>query len=576
MVVRAASITLVLFLQTAGAAWAQLSDPVLPGSESGVRSALDAPKAGALSSLFWFEEGRPVWWRDGAWSSEAAAALRAIGAADRHGLRAQDYSLPRLAAMLQNAAAGDAGAVAVADTALSTTVLRFVSDLYNGRIDPRTVGWKAETASRPVETMLVDALREGRLEALLAGPNDPGYRGLQQARTRYETLAALSWPMLPEGPTLGLGDEGPRVVIAREQLTILGDLAEPAAPTAGVRTQERRPRADDAANRGVILASAVAASDSRTRASGAEAQRRTAAAARFDAELAAAVRRFQERHGLEPDGRIGSGTRLALNVSPAERLRQIDVNLERRRWLPDDLGQRHLLVNVPAFELTAFDRASPVLRMRVVVGEPDWQTPVISDEIVNLRFAPTWTIPPKIVREETLAQIRRDPGYLERKSIRVFRYGREISPWELDPASVAPGSGYVFRQDSGPQNALGQLRFSLTNPYDIYLHDTPTVKAFAQANRALSHGCVRVQEPEQLALFVLNDPAWDRARVETAMNAAKTHHYSLPMPVPVHILYLTAWVDDLGRLQFRSDIYGHDARTAAALQRRPAWEPPVS
>jgi murein L,D-transpeptidase YcbB/YkuD len=246
------------------------------------------------------------------------------------------------------------------------------------------------------------------------------------------------------------------------------------------------------------------------------------------------------------------------------------------RWMPADLGERYVMVNIPAFQLTAVERGRAVLRMQVVVGEPDWQTPVLSDTIVDFKFAPTWTVPTSILRQEMLAQIRRDPGYLERKGLRVFRAGREISPWSIDWNSVTAGSGYVLRQDPGPRNALGQIRFSLTNPLDIYLHDTPATRAFAQANRALSHGCVRVAQPEELALFVLGgDPAWDRARIERAMSARNTHFHTLERPVPTYLVYFTAWVDESGTPQFREDVYGRDKELLAALERRSEWTPPA-
>ena len=543
-----------------------------------------------LSSPFWFQAQAPVWWRDGSWSNDARTAMRVMSAADRNGLNPADYQLQRLSAMLDSAAQSrDTRAVTAADVALSATVLRYLNDAFNGRVDPRSVRWGAATGSRQVETMLADALRSGQFDALVAsaGPQTPQYRGLIQSRGYYQRLAAIQWPQVSDGPTLAPGDEGPRVAALREQLALLGDLPE-AAPSVRVRTPERRVRVEEAPRpglrSGVVLTSAGAESPAPSRWEEATQrqddpilQRRPASSARYDSELEAAGRRFQERHGLNPDGRVGAGTRAALNVPPGERLKQIEANLERLRWMPEQLGDKHIVVNIPSFELRGYEQGRLAIRMPVVVGEPDWQTPVISDEIVNLKFAPTWTIPPNIVKQETLALIRRDPGYLERKNIRVFRNGREISPYDLDPGSVSPGAGYVFRQDPGRQNALGQIRFSLTNPHDIYLHDTPSAKAFGQTSRALSHGCVRVAEPEELALFVVGPNAgWDRKRVETAMNATKTHFHTLAEAVPVHLVYFTSWVDESGRLQFRDDVYGHDKRVLEAVQRRPAWSPPTA
>ncbi len=550
--------------------------------------AVTAPAGPAIQAFYAGQGFAPVWWEEGRWSAEAEAAIKALAAADRHGLDPADYRPRHLAQRLGAAAQADARTVAAADVMLSATMLRFLDDMYNGRIDPTVVGWHVwQVPHGDPAALLSEALSSGRLDRWLAaaGPRSGPYRALRELHERYLGLAAMPWPELADGPTLELGSTDPRILVLRQQLAVLGDL--PADTVSSVEL-EHRPGADPSERRSrspyYIPAAAGTAAPGGWRemstsgdaaARPAPVRENVAPLVLFDAELEAAVRRFQARHGLLVDGRVGPGTRAALNVTPRQRLRQIEINLERRRWLPDDLGDRHVVVNIPAFELTAVEGGRVVHRMPVVVGESGWPTPVLSDDIVDLKFAPTWTIPASIVRQEILAQVRRDPGYLERKAIRVFRNGVEVSPWAVDWYATS-GAGYVFRQDPGRRNALGRIRFSLTNPQDIYLHDTPATSYFRRVHRALSHGCVRVADPMALAMFVLDgDPAWDRARLERAMNARRTHVKPLDRPVPVHLIYLTAWVDETGTAQFRDDVYGRDDRLAAALAGRPAWTPPL-
>ena len=539
-------------------------------------AALQLPPAEGerLRSFYVSRAYAPAWWQGGRWSADAGTALQTLAGADRRGLVAADYHPQRLSAALDAAAGGDAATVATADLQLSAAVMAYLDDLINGRVDPLSVGWKIDHHPYPVEVLLGEALRTGRLDHWLAaaGPQTPAFRALLDLRARYRALeAAGPWPFLPEGPTLARGDEGEAVAILRRQLALLGDLPASPLPMVGARTKLRgdMARTDAAAQRPhavPVAAGQAGPYDARTE----------AGPARFDLALESAVKRFQRRHGLTVDGHVGAGTRAALNVGPRARLRQIEANLERLRWMPADLGERHVVVNIPAFELTAVTDGHVALRMPVVVGEPDWPTPVLSDEIVDFKFAPTWTVPASILRREMLPQIRRDPGYLERKGLRVLYQGREVSPWEVDWSSVSAGSGYVLRQEPGPRNALGQIRFSLTNPYDIYLHDTPTTSSFARANRAVSHGCIRVAQPEELALFLLDgNPAWDRARLRQAMNARGTHFHTLDRPVPVYLAYFTAWVDGDGVAQFRNDVYGRDAALIAALEHRPGRAPPA-
>ncbi|MBS0443096.1 MAG: L,D-transpeptidase family protein [Proteobacteria bacterium] len=270
-----------------------------------------------------------------------------------------------------------------------------------------------------------------------------------------------------------------------------------------------------------------------------------------------AVKRFQARHGLEADGVIGRATTAALGVPPARRVRQIELAMERLRWLPQRSGRPLIAINIPMFRLWAWDadaaEASPALAMNVIVGRAmRTQTPVFADEMTHLIFRPYWNVPRSILQNEVLPAMEHDPGYLARHDM------------EMVPG--ADGGAPRVRQRPGPKNSLGLVKFIFPNDADVYLHGTPARELFARSRRDFSHGCVRVADPPALALWLLKDqPAWMREAIEAAMNGTRTQQVNLSAPVPVLLYYLTALVSpDDGLLHFADDLYGHDA----ALERR--------
>ena len=270
-----------------------------------------------------------------------------------------------------------------------------------------------------------------------------------------------------------------------------------------------------------------------------------------------AVKRFQARHGLEADGVIGRATTAALAVPPARRVRQIELAMERLRWLPQRSGRPLIAINIPMFRLWAWDadaaEASPALAMNVIVGRAvRTQTPVFADEMTHLIFRPYWNVPRSILQNEVLPAMERDPGYLARHDM------------EMVPG--ADGGAPRVRQRPGAKNSLGLVKFIFPNDADVYLHGTPARELFARSRRDFSHGCVRVADPPALALWLLKDqPAWTREAIEAAMNGTRTQQVNLSAPVPVLLYYLTALVSpDDGLLHFADDLYGHDA----ALERR--------
>ena len=339
---------------------------------------------------------------------------------------------------------------------------------------------------------------------------------LEEAQARLVAAAeAGGWPSVGAGPTLERDDAGTRVEDLRTRLAASGDL-EPAPEDA----------AGDAAS--------------------------------FDARLETAVRRFQVRHGLEPDGRVGPETRAALDVSPRQRADQIAANLEARRRLERVLEPRFVLVNVPDYRLLVVEGRATALSMAVAVGRPDWSTPPIDDSIERIVVNPAWDVPSSIVRAEVAPRAARDPGYLRRNDMVLL-------------------AGNRVRQQPGPRNPLGRLKFVFPNREDIYLHDTPGQAVFDRRERSVSHGCLRLDDARALAEYLLRDvPGWDRARLDATIDAGRTESIPLAPPVPIHIVYWTAWVDDAGQLQLRKDLYADavDPDTAPLVDSAPGAPAP--
>jgi murein L,D-transpeptidase YcbB/YkuD len=464
----------------------------------------------------------PVWVDARGVNARGTALIAALGEAGRDGLDAGLYRAGE--SVDPGPAPGSSEVLAGIELGLSTALLRYAHDVSIGRAALRPPDRDLRITQKTIDATAVlmaaaDAPDEATFIAGLA-PADPLYQGLRAGLDRYRKLDQSGiWATLPAGETLQPGTNSPSVRTLKHVLAATGDAQMPSFDTAV-----------------------------------------------YDDAVAEAVKRFQRRHRLAPTGTVNEATRKAFNIPPAMRVRQILVNMERRRWMPDDLGNPYVFVNLPDYTLTVMENNASVMQMNVVIGKATWPTPVFSDLIEYLEFNPHWHVPPTILKKEVLPRMRGNPGYASASGLRVFYNGRPVDPWAVD-WSATSGAGYSFRQDPGQRNALGRIKFMLPNEFAVYLHDTPSKSLFQRPVRAFSHGCVRVAQPLELAEFLLarNDEGWNRSRIERMIRAGKNRAVTLKTPVPVHLTYFTALPDGDGGVQFRNDVYGKDTTLGRTL-----------
>jgi murein L,D-transpeptidase YcbB/YkuD len=489
-------------------------------------------------------------WIDASLRLEKAEALaEAIDRAGEDGLLPVDYHQDAIHGLLaevyeQSSAASPASVSpelwADLDLILTDAYLLYGSHLAAGRVNPETLhtDWKINTAAVDLSASLANAASSGDIKAALRKlrPAHSGYTTLRNALAQLRGLAAANgWPVLDDSKTIRPGDSNSAVVELRHRLAVGGDLGQ-------IGPDEN--------------------------------------ALFFDATLASAVKRFQQRNGLKADGIAGRNTIGLLNVPVEQRIRQVVVNLERWRWLPHDLGARYIIVNTADFNLKAVENGRVAIQMRVVVGRPARRSPVFSANMTYLVVNPYWNVPRTIAVEDILPEVQKDVAYLAHRSIRVFQSWALDAP-EVDPATVdwhayhADRFPFRLRQDPGPYNDLGRIKFMFPNPFAVYLHDTPNRSLFKRVQRDFSSGCIRVEAPFVLADFVLaGDKRWTPEALTEALEKGETRTIRLNHPVSVHLLYMTAWADEKGVIQFRSDIYDRDRELDRALgQRRPNRPP---
>jgi murein L,D-transpeptidase YcbB/YkuD len=479
-------------------------------------------------------EFSPAWIEDAKPRPQIDELTKALRDADREGLDPQLYNVSMLEERHKEASKGfltdkgfdpkEAGAL---DVWLTYLYMKYASDMADGLSDLSHAdpSWKIKPEKFDAKAHLEAALNNERIQESLAElkPQAAEYDRLRSILAMYrEQQAEGGWPRVPT-MKLKPGQRSPHVSALAKRLASSGDY-QGSVPGDG-------------------------------------------APAAYTPDLQEAVKAVQRRHGLTDDGVIGPEVVAALNVPIEKRIAQIALNMERWRWLPRDLGERYVLVNIPEMRLDVYEGDRVPLTMRVVVGKSDTPTPIFNDEMTYLVFSPYWNVPPSIAEGETLPSVISDPGFLARNNMEILDSSGNV----VDPSSVdlSDPKAYRFRQRPGTDNSLGLVKFMFPNQFNVYLHDTPADSLFERAARSLSHGCVRVEDPVALAEYALSDQSgWDRDRISEAMHAGEEKTVKLKTPIPVYLGYWTARVRPDNTIQFRPDVYEIDRRLTVRLADR--------
>lgn len=484
-----------------------------------------------------------------AWSNSdgptalADSLVLAIDNAYKEGLRPENYHIEKIKSNLSTArrnirkGAYNPRRLVDLDLLLTDAFLIYGSHLLKGQVDPMTIDseWFTDLKQLDMIQVLENALGSNAIITTLLRlpPPQSGYGRLKNELARYRDIANNGgWPEIPGGHKMTIGDSGDRIQLLRARLLMTGDLVS-----------------EDPENENY-----------------------------FNHDLESAVKRFQKRHGLDVDGEVGARTLEALNLSVQQRINMIIINLERWRWLPQDLGSRNIQINIANFELDVYENDTSVLDMKVIVGKTYRRTPVFSDNMTCLVLCPHWNVPDNIATQDILPELKKDPEYLSKLGFKVLQgWGADMKI--IDPATIgwqgmnAENFKYRFRQDPGPLNALGQIKFMFPNRFNVYLHDTPSRGLFAKTSRDFSSGCIRIEKPIELAQYLLKeDSIWTREEILRNINKNVEQTVRLPESMPVHILYWTAWVSPDGTVNFRNDIYRRDNALLDALRENPQDE----
>ena len=420
--------------------------------------------------------------------------------------------------------------VAFFDLMLTDSFLDYSSDILCGKLDPEILypgKWEADTPETNLVLMLRQALAGHTISASISNlkPGHPGYHKLKVALAHYKEIKANGgWPLVAlDGPSILPGMTNEELPVVRKRLMITGQL-----------TSEYQPPQET----------------------------------KYDSVLVYAVIKFQRQNGMRDDGIIGATAREALHSSVDDYINTLELNLERYRWLPQTFESRYLTVNIPAFTVDVYEQDSVVNSMRAIVGRVERTTPVLSSYISHLICNPTWTVPPTILKEDVLPAVRRNVGYLKEHHLRVInRNGGEVAPDNLPWSTYTFANfPYIVRQDPGPFNSLGLIKFEFHNHHSVFLHDTNSKMLFNEPFRALSSGCIRIERPLELAVYLFKGTSWNEAKFRTFIKSKVTGTVLLPQPFPIHIVYFTAFVGRDNQLQMRRDVYGWDKPAIEAIK----------
>ena len=492
---------------------ATITDPALGLTQSSpdpTDVAAVPTQANDLEGL-WVHEGRPT--------AFAEEAIEVIATAPSHGLRRDDYPIERLVVLRESMQLDSTEVTLEFEQLISESFSRFVQAMRTG--ESRSL--RASQPATRQRHIPLDAIHAGGPSALYASlvPRNPQYQKLQRVLSEYEQRFAFAEVgRITIGPSLEIGDFGQRVTELRERLLGRND------PAYGEYEYQH-----------------------------------------FDELLEQALKAYQNLHGLEADGIVGPQTIRHLNMSGAERVARVKLALARWRKLPADLGRSYVQVNIPEFRMQLVRGREQLLSMRVVVGSRRHQTPEINDEIERMVFNPFWHVPTSIAVNEILPQAQQDPAYLRANDYDIIADGKLVAAESIDWNAVWQSDlPFRVRQRPGANNALGSVKFLLPNPQNIYLHDSPSTHLYASSMRAFSHGCIRLEYPEQLAVALLElEEEWTEARISSTIGSGKRRQVNLTEPLPVYLTYHTVKITDSGEVAFFNDIYGRDQREIARL-----------
>jgi murein L,D-transpeptidase YcbB/YkuD len=498
---------------------------------------VDIASRDLLAEVYEARDFSPTWNDD----AQVMELISLIEATEADGLDPADYHLQDVEHTYRERRSGRIMSPlerAVTDIMLTDSLIRLGYHQLFGKVNPYTLDpdWNflRELHGMDPAATVQDAIDSPSLTVFLQEmiPRGHNYRQLQAALADYREIAANGgWPQIPDGPTLRPGDTDERIAVLAQRLAITGD-AESIQTFAPMTT--------------------------------------------YDAFVQEGIERFQARHGIEVDGVIGPATLRALNVSAEERVEQLKVNLERARWVTDDLEGDFVLVNIAGFRAYLVRDRETIWEARVQVGTSYNPSPVFRDEMSYLVINPTWTVPDSIATIEMLPEIQQDPDFLANGNYEVTNSeGETIDPSTIDWSQVtASDFGYTFTQRAGPGNALGRVKFMFPNEHQVYLHDTPNKPLFGKAGRAFSHGCIRIEQPFELAELLLGSAGWDQEQINEVLDSGETTNVFLPEPMPVLLLYWTASVGPDGTVNFYNDLYDRDPAIARSLELPFRLEPP--
>ena len=461
------------------------------------------------------------------WTDELTEELlNEIAQSEQDGLNPEDYHMELLSELAQMDRM-NSFEQANFELLLTDSFLLLATHLLSGKVNPVTINpdWRVVKREGDPVSLLAQAISGSDISGVFDSirPKYKAYGRLKEKLKIYREVAANgSWGTVDDGPTIKPGEVGDRILQVRKRLTDSGDL-------------------DPYTNDEPEL---------------------------YDEELKEAVKRFQKRHGLEVDGSVGKSTLAAMNVPVEDRIRDIILNLERCRWLPQDLGDHFIMVNLPAYEMEVVKNQEITLEMGVAVGKPYRQTPVFSAKMTYMVINPYWTVPPTILYQDMIPAQIKNPNHLPSLQIKVLdQSGNEIDPASINWSGYNRNFPYTLRQEPGKLNALGRVKFIFPNEFNIYMHDTNHPEVFAKYNRALSSGCVRLSQPMELAYYLGQSQSTPMTKesIDEISKSKTNQAVILSKPLTVHMQYWTAYVDETGQLNFRPDIYDRNPRLSKAF-----------